>query len=154
LAWLEQLPVFAVDSLAARAAEAGDGLWWVLMPLKRDTTFHGLFRVTKGLVETLQVTTASADAEQPSLHPMTVKAVAIGTALVTKPTLANRWCPAVQLGDASALTARGVARLAHQVPAVTWEQVLPAYHQLSAPELQRAAEQQSTALAKPVTPPS
>jgi tRNA threonylcarbamoyl adenosine modification protein YeaZ len=39
LAWMEQVPVHPVDSLAARAAEAGEGLWWVLIPLKRDTTF-------------------------------------------------------------------------------------------------------------------
>jgi hypothetical protein len=44
----------------------------------------------------------------------------------------------VRLGDPAPLTARGVARLAPQVPALPWDQVLPAYHQASAPELQRA----------------
>src|SRR4051812_6483335 len=48
LAWLEGLPVHPVDALAARALQEGDGLWWVLMPLKRDTSFHGLFEVAGG----------------------------------------------------------------------------------------------------------
>jgi tRNA threonylcarbamoyl adenosine modification protein YeaZ len=138
LAWLEGLPVHGVDSLAARAAEAGDGLWWVLVPLKRDTTFHGLFRVAGGRVETLRATAAALDVGVPILHPLTAQAVAIGPALAAKPDLAPRWCPGVALGDAAPLTARGVARLAPQVPAVPWDQVLPAYHQASAPELQRA----------------
>ncbi len=138
LAWIEGLPVHSVDSLAARAAEAGDGLWWVLVPLKRDTTFHGLFRVSAGRVETVQATTAALDADTPSLHPLTAQSSAIGPALTTKPGLAERWCPGVCLGDVGPLTARGVARLAPQVPAVSWNHVLPAYHQASAPELQRA----------------
>lgn len=138
LAWMEQAPVHAVDSLAARAMQAGDGLWWVLAPLKRDTTFHGLFRIAGGVLETLHATVASADAEAVALHPLTAQAVAIGPALAGKPDLAPRWCPGVVLGESSPLTARGVARLAAQVPAGTWDQVLPAYHQASAPELQRA----------------
>lgn len=139
LAWLEGVPVHAVDSLAARAAEAGDGLWWVLVPLKRDTTFHGLFRVAAGRVETLQATAAALDDGAPALHALTAQATAIGPALAAKPALAPRWCPDARPGDAAPLTARGVARLALQVPAVPWDQVLPAYHQASAPELQRAA---------------
>jgi tRNA threonylcarbamoyladenosine biosynthesis protein TsaB len=138
LGWIEDLPVHAVDSLAARAAEAGDGLWWVLMPLKRDTTFHGLFRVVAGAVETLQGTVASSDAGTPQLHPATAQAVAIGPALAAKPALAQTWCPGIALGDAAGLTARGVARLAPRVQPLAWDRVLPAYHQASAPELQRA----------------
>jgi tRNA threonylcarbamoyladenosine biosynthesis protein TsaB len=138
LAWVDHLPVHAVDALAARAAQAGDGLWWVLVPLKRDTTFHGLFRVRQGVVETLQATCASADAEAVTLPPEIRDAVAIGPALISKPDLAARWCPGITLGDPALLTARGVARLAAQVPAGPWDRVLPAYHQASAPELQRA----------------
>jgi tRNA threonylcarbamoyl adenosine modification protein YeaZ len=138
LAWLEKIPVHAVDTLAARAAEAGDGLWWVLLPLKRDTTFHGLFEVVNGQVNTLQVTQASEDVSTPALHPRTQQAVAIGTAIASKPSLAATWCPGIRTGNAGPLTARGVARLALQVPARSWGQVLPAYHQLSAPEIQRA----------------
>jgi tRNA threonylcarbamoyl adenosine modification protein YeaZ len=136
LAWIEDVPVHAVDALAARAAEAGDGLWWVLVPLKRDTTFHGLFRVSGGKVETLWPTTAWADTE-PLATRVPVEATAIGPALLAKPDLARRWMPDVRTGSASALTARGVALLAPQVPPIAWSQVLPAYHQLSAPELQR-----------------
>jgi tRNA threonylcarbamoyl adenosine modification protein YeaZ len=143
LAWLEQIPVHAVDTLCARAAEAGDGLWWVLLPQKRDTTFHGLFEVINGQVFILQATQASLDADMPVLHQRTVAAVAIGIALATKPDLAARWCPGIRLGDASPLTARGVARMASQVPSISWDRVLPAYHQLSAPELQRAQGQEA-----------
>ncbi|HEX3134494.1 MAG TPA: tRNA (adenosine(37)-N6)-threonylcarbamoyltransferase complex dimerization subunit type 1 TsaB [Planctomycetota bacterium] len=138
LGWIDQLPVHAVDSLAARAAQAGDGLWWVLIPLKRDTTFHGLFRVRDGVVETLQPTIAALDAETVTLHPLTTQAVAIGPALSGKPDLAAFWCPGIARGDPSPLTARGVARVAPQVPAQAWGHVLPVYHQASAPELQRA----------------
>ncbi len=137
LAWIEGLPVHGVDSLAASAAERGDGLWWVLLPLKKDTTFHGLFRVSHGIVETLQATVAAGDEQTPVLHPLTSQAVAVGPALLIKPGLAQTWCPGVQVGNASALTARGVARLAPQVPVVDWSALLPAYHQQPAPVLQR-----------------
>jgi tRNA threonylcarbamoyl adenosine modification protein YeaZ len=137
LAWLEQIPVHAVDSLAARAAQAGDGLWWVLLALKRDTTFHGLFSVMNGQVTTLSATQASADKDRLVLHERTRDAVAIGSVISTKPELATFWCPGIRLGDTAPLHARGVARMARQIPAQSWERVVPAYHQLSAPELQR-----------------
>lgn len=142
LAWVESLPVHGVDALAALAAESGDGLWWVLLPLKKDTTFHGLFRVTEGRVTTLSASTASADAGFPILHADTVSAIAIGPAIAAKPGLAERWCPGVQVGSSAALTARGVARLARQVPGLDWSAVLPEYHQQPAPVLQR--QQQAT----------
>lgn len=137
LAWVEGLPVHGVDSLAALAAERGDGLWWVLLPLKKDTTFHGLFRVSNGQVETLQATAAASDNGTPQLHPLTAGAIAIGPAVQSKPGLAQTWCPGVASGETSALTARGVARMAPQVPAVAWSALLPAYHQQPAPVLQR-----------------
>lgn len=137
LAWIEGLRVRAVDSLAALAVARGDGLWWTLLPLKRDTTFHALFRVTGGRCETLRATAAAADAEPIDPHPLTHEAVAIGPALASKPDLAARWCPGVRLGDASGVDARGVALAAPAAPLVEWAGLLPAYHQLSAPELQR-----------------
>jgi len=149
LGWIDRLPVHAVDSLAARAAEAGDGLWWVLIPLKRDTTFHGLFRVQGCVVETLQPTIAALDAEATTLHPLTTQAVAIGPALSSKPELAAHWCPGVARGDTAQLTARGVARMARQVPAQPWDHILPAYHQASAPELQRARAAATAQVPKP-----
>jgi tRNA threonylcarbamoyladenosine biosynthesis protein TsaB len=138
LAWIEDLPVHGVDSLAALAAERGDGLWWVLLPLKRDTTFHGLFRVAGGRLTTLAMSAAQADAGAPVLHPATAQATAIGPALAHKPGLAERWCPGVALGPAAGVSARGVARLARDCPPMPWPQALPAYLQASAPELQRA----------------
>lgn len=139
LAWLEHCPVHAVDSLAARAAQEGDGLWWVLLPLKRDTTFHGLFRVQGGVVTTLWPTTAWLDDAALPAGDRPAEAVAIGPALSAKPDLAARWWPGIVCGSAAPLTARGVARLAPQIPAISWDHLLPAYHQLSAPELQRLA---------------
>ena len=137
LAWVEGLRVRAVDSLEALARARGDGLWWTLLPLKRDTTFHALFRIAGGRCETLRATATAADAEAIDLHPETAEAVAIGPALATKPELAGRWCPGVRLGDAAGVDARGVALAAADAPLVEWAALLPAYHQLSAPELQR-----------------
>ncbi len=139
LSWMDRLPVHAVDSLAACAAQAGDGLWWVLLPLKRDTTFHGLFRVESAAIEVLAATTAELDAAAPTLHSLTASAVAIGPALAAKPDLARRWCPGIVLGDVSAPNARGVARAARGEVATTWDRLLPAYHQEPSPVLQRRA---------------
>ncbi len=141
LAWLEDLPVHGVDSLVARACEAGEGCWWVLAPLKRDTTFQALITVVDGVPHVLDPTTAMPDAQPLPAHPLRVGAVAVGPALVAKPDLAERWCAGVRLGSPAALTARGVALAARHQPAIHWEHLLPAYHQLSAPELQRAALQ-------------
>jgi tRNA threonylcarbamoyl adenosine modification protein YeaZ len=139
LAWLDNLTIHPVDSLAARAVEAGDGVWWVLLPLKKDTTFHGLFAVTGSTVETLQATVAAADAYAPVLHPDTARAIAIGPALTTKPQLAAQWCPGIACGSPAGLTARGVARLAPSIAPVAWDRLLPDYHQEPAPVLQRRA---------------
>ncbi len=137
LAWIENLPVHAVDSLAARALEAGDGLWWVLLPLKRDATFHGVFRVKNCAFETVVPTTVAIDAEPLTLPESARGAVAIGPALTAKPGLAERWSPGVTLGDATPVSARGVALAARLIGPVSWAQVLPAYHQEAAPVLQR-----------------
>lgn len=152
LAWLEGLPVHPVDSLAARAAQEGDGLWWVLMPLKKDTTFHGLFLVEGGMVTTRWPTMAALDASPPAIADTPAGAVAIGPALTAKPGLAERWWPGITLGSAAPLTARGVARIARQVPAISWDHLVPAYHQLSAPELQRLDQQRRTPNAERRTP--
>lgn len=146
LAWLEQLPVHQVDSLAACAVQQGDGLWLVLLPLKRDTTFHGLFRVRGDRVETIVPTRPCLDLSQPELPDAARDAVAIGPALTAKPGLAERWLAGVRLGDPAGPDARGVARIAPSVEPSRWEQVLPQYHQQPAPVLQReAARRQSDA---------
>ena len=139
IAWTDQLPVHLVDSLAACAAQQGDGLWLVLLPLKRDTTFHGLFRVEDGFVATLSGTMACRDDGLPALPSEAAGAVAIGPALTAKPGLAERWVHGIALGDPACPDARGVARIAAQVAPVPWNRVLPRYHQEPAPVLQRAA---------------
>jgi tRNA threonylcarbamoyl adenosine modification protein YeaZ len=153
LAWIENIPVHGVDALAALAAEHGDGLWWVLLPLKKDTTFHGLFRVVDGVLQTLMPSAACLDAQMPQLHPETVQATAIGPALAAKPELAARWCAGVRRGDAALVTARGVARLALQVPAKAWSVILPEYHQQPAPVLQMAALRDRDQAPPPSRPP-
>jgi tRNA threonylcarbamoyl adenosine modification protein YeaZ len=137
IAWLEAVPVIAVDSLAATAAQAGDGLWWVLLPLKRDTTFHALFRVAAGRIETLAPSVAAADAAVPALHPLTAQAVAIGPALTAKPGLAERWCPGIGCGSSAGPDARGVALAAQGGEPRPWAELLPAYLMEPAPVLQR-----------------
>jgi tRNA threonylcarbamoyladenosine biosynthesis protein TsaB len=151
LAWLEDLPVWPVDSLAARACQQGDGVWWTLLPLTRDAAFHGLFRVAGERIDTLIATTlvaAEPGIEHPAPAPdhlaaiRAAGAVAIGPALVTRPGLAASWCPGIALGDAAPLKARGVARAARAQAAagaapVRWDAVLPAYHRDPAPVLQR-----------------
>jgi tRNA threonylcarbamoyl adenosine modification protein YeaZ len=145
LGWLDRLPVHAVDSLAACAARQGDGVWWVLLPLKRDTTFHALFDIVAGRLTTLRATCACRDDAKPELHPGTSQAIAIGPALVGKPGLAEAWLPGVRLGDPGGPDARGVAMLADQVPGLPWDRVLPLYHQEPAPVLQRAAAREASA---------
>jgi tRNA threonylcarbamoyladenosine biosynthesis protein TsaB len=140
LAWLEGVPVHPVDSLMACAADQGDGLWWVLLPLKKDTTFHGLFRVAGGSIDTLVPTTACADAQGPQLPSVIDEAIAVGPALSAKPGLAARWRPGIRQGAATGPSARGVARAAPQVAAVSWDAVLPDYRQEPAPVLQREAQ--------------
>ncbi len=142
IAWTDALPVHPVDSLAACAVQQGDGLWLVVMPLKRDTTFHGLFRITAGVLETLSPTCACRDDAMPEL-PDATGAVVVGPALTGKPGLVDRWFPRLATGDPAGPDARGVAKLAGQVPAVNWDQVLPQYHQEPAPVLQRAAARQA-----------
>jgi len=137
LAWVDALSVYPVDSLWARAREAGDGCWLVLVPLKRDTTFHALIEVVDGRCTALSATAATLDAAPPSWPAAVAAAVAIGPALTAKPGLAERWAPGIRLGSPAGLTARGVAAVAQQFPAVRWNDLLPQYHQRSAPELQR-----------------
>src|SRR3954469_1312271 len=91
LAWLEGVLVRPVDALAARALQAGDGLWWVLMPLKRDTSFHALIAVAGGRCEILAPTATIAHDAPPDLHARTREATAIGPLLAAKPDLAPRW---------------------------------------------------------------
>ena len=134
LGWLESLPVHAVDSLTALAMERGDGLWAPLLPLKKDTTFAAVIRVTNGQADVLQPTTAILDTMDPGLP---LDAIAIGPALMTKPELAARW--ARTLGDPAPVTARGVARAARLTDPQPWSAILPAYHQKPAPVLQREA---------------
>jgi len=137
LAWMDALPVHPVDSLVALALMHGDGLWWPLLPLKRDTTFHALVRVASGKAEVLASTVATADDDQPTLAEATATAVAVGPALTQKPGLAERWCPGVRLGSPAMPDARGVAAAARGVAAVEWRALLPAYHREPAPVLQR-----------------
>jgi tRNA threonylcarbamoyl adenosine modification protein YeaZ len=158
LAYLEGLPVHGVDALTARALQEGEGLWWVLMSLKRDTTFHALIEVSGGHPRIVTPVTASRDDLPPPLTPEHVRATAIGPLLDAKPGLLPRWSPRTVLGSSAPLRARGVAAAAREVPAVAWSQLLPQYHQEPAPVLQRreqdAARSAAAAIAAPSPSPS
>ncbi len=154
LGWIDAVPVHPVDSLRARALQQGDGLWWVLMPLKRDTFFHGLFEVVGGRIEALVETVAVDDAAEPAPHPRLREATAIGALVGARPRTIARWCPQAVLGSPAGLDARGVALAARLVPAVPWNLVLPDYHQDAAPVLQRARALLSTGIPATAIPAS
>jgi len=140
LAWMGKVPVYPVDALVALALERGDGLWWPMLSLKRDTTFHAVVRVVGGRPEVVRPTVAQADAEAPTLPGQLEGLIAIGSALTIKPGLVERWRPGTTVGDPAATTARGVVLAAAHAESVAWQQLLPAYHQDAAPVIQRAQE--------------
>ena len=137
LAWTLGVPVHGVDSLLARALQAGPGTWWVLLPLKKDTTFHGVFDVSVEGVRTVLSSRAVKDGEMPGIIP--ASAVAIGPGLVSKPDLVERICPGIRCGDTGGVHAIGVARAAGMVVGMPWEALLPQYGLEPAPVLQRRA---------------
>ena len=140
LAWLEQVAVYPVDSLAATAVMAGDGCWWVLLPLKKDTTFHGIFRVYGDRIETVLASVAIEDSAPPPVLPD--DAIALGPGIIAKPVLLH----GRRSGNPASPNARGVARLAVSAASaasavspspVPWDRLLPVYGQEPAPVLQR-----------------
>lgn len=137
LAWLEDLPVLPVDTLVALACANGPGLWWCLLPLKRDTTFHAVVAVDDARRPTVIMASAAIPDAQPPTLPAGCDPVAIGPALTAKPELVQRWRPGTRLGSALGPTADGVAYAAQWVAPVAWADVLPVYLQEPAPVLQR-----------------
>jgi tRNA threonylcarbamoyl adenosine modification protein YeaZ len=140
LAWLEDLPLHAVDSTAARAVQEGPGCWWVWQSLKRDTTFHACHRVDNDHLQTILPVSPCLDEQRPPQDAIPAEARVIGDALEVKVELKAHWALKRTCGSSAPLSARGVAAAARFFPANPWEQVLPAYHQASAPELQRQAK--------------
>ncbi len=140
LAALEGLPLHAVDTLAALAAQAGPGDWLALLPLKRDTTFVGRYRFGPAGLACIAGPIAQADAAAPRLDPD--GATAIGPALTAKPELLAAWGWDPPRGSLEAPTARGVARAAAYHPAGDWRACVPAYCHKSDPELRRRARRE------------
>ncbi|TVR39966.1 MAG: tRNA (adenosine(37)-N6)-threonylcarbamoyltransferase complex dimerization subunit type 1 TsaB [Planctomycetota bacterium] len=139
LCWIDELPLIPVPSLAALAVAQGDGCWWTLLSLKRDVTFSAVYRVQRGRFAELVSVQACVD-DQPLPQSLPAEAVAVGPALAAKPALAQSWAP--QQADAIAagmaeLDAVAVAHAARSCSPEPWSAVLPQYHRLSAPELQR-----------------
>jgi len=139
LAWIEALPVFPVDSLVAMACQNGPGLWWCLLPLKRDTTFHAVVAVDAQHRPTVIVPSQAVPDDQPPQLPAGCDPIAVGPALTAKPGLLARWRPSTRTGSDRRPTADGVAYAAQAVSAVPWAQVLPQYLQEPGPVLQRRA---------------
>lgn len=142
LAWIEQLPVLPVDTLVALACAQGPGLWWCLLPLKRDTTFHAVVSVDAERRPTVLMPSQAVLDAQPLGLPPGCDPVAIGPALASKPELVERWRPGTRLGSADGPSALGVAWAAQVVTPVTWDQVLPVYLQEPAPVLQREEQRE------------
>lgn len=148
LAALENLPIIAVDALAALAVAAGPGLWRACWSLKRDVTFTGVYQVgdvsssrlpafgvyrVDEVLTTLSPATAVSDAAGiPTDHP---QAVCIGPALRTKPLL----FAGLQTGNTEELNALMVGRAARFFPQISWQECLPQYGLASDPELRRSA---------------
>jgi tRNA A37 threonylcarbamoyladenosine modification protein TsaB len=133
LAALENLPIIAVDALAALAVAAGPGLWRACWSLKRDVTFTGVYRVDEVLT-TLSPATAVSDAAGIPTDPP--QAVCIGPALRTKPLL----FAGLQTGNTEELNALMVGRAARFFPQISWQECLPQYGLASDPELRRSAK--------------
>ncbi len=142
LAWLDDLPVHPVDSLAALAIAYGPGTWWLWMSLKRDTTFTGVYRSDGQVVTSLQPAAPQAD-DRPWSRPPYADMRLGGPALTDKPMLRER-AGDLEIGPTRPVQASDVARAAASYPPVAWTALMPDYRQASAPELQRAATKGST----------
>lgn len=135
LAYTEALPLIPVSSTQALAVQQGEGKWWTLISLKKDTTFSAVYTVlADGQTTELQAVQAVADADG---MPLPEAAAPCGPALQAKPALLEQWGYAGAHGSVEPLRALAVAQAADWCVAQPWSQVLPAYHQRSAPELQR-----------------
>ena len=137
LAWTDDLPLCSVPSLAALACQQGDGCWWTLLPLKKDTTFHAAYEVKNGIWEELIAPQAVDDADLPAIGDLAQGLTAVGPALTLKPEAMARWCRGMPQGNAAVLEAPAVADAARGCTAEHWSAALPNYHRKSAPELQR-----------------
>jgi tRNA threonylcarbamoyladenosine biosynthesis protein TsaB len=135
LAWTDDLPICAVDSTAAAALAAGPGTWAVCLSLKRDVTFVACHRISAAAIDTVLPVAAYDDAgPAPHLPP---EAGVTGPALEAKATVIDAWWPD-RLRQAASLDALAVGRAARWSPSIPWQELAPAYHRASAPELQRA----------------
>ena len=136
LAWLRDLPIHPVPTLAAIAAAAGDGLWWVAFPLKRDVTFHAVYAVESGQVRECCAPFAMADAAADDAS-MPTDAVVIGPAVDDKPALMTQLAGEREIRSGIGCSAAVVARIAAQFAACSWRVLDVDYRMASAPELQR-----------------
>ena len=140
VAWALDIPVFGIDSLTALALAQGPGKWLCLLPLKRDTTFVAAYHVRSDGIETHYPCTAILDKDTPSL-PVNESFTAIGPALSSKPELVKNWGLNCQVStDENQHThphARDILTACRHSSPQAWQDILPAYFQASAPELQR-----------------
>ena len=137
LAYCDDLPLANVPSLAALACQQGDGCWWTLLPLKKDTTFHAVYEVRNGTWRELLPPEAVDDDQLPNLGQLMDQVTPVGPALATKADAMARWCRGLEPGNAADLKAPAVAWAARGCQAGHWSEAMPAYYRKSAPELQR-----------------
>lgn len=139
LAWAWHIPVHSVNSMLALTAAHGDGRYVCLMPLKKDTTFIAAYEITGTCVTELFPVTPYLDSNTPDL-PDLGNYQLIGPALNTKAHLIDDWSLQQNVLSDAAVNAVDVLQASALSPLENWEAVLPAYHQASAPELQRAQQ--------------
>lgn len=135
-AWANELSVYAVDSMQALAAVHGPGRWLCLLPLKRDTTFVAACEINNDSLHIIAEVSPYADNQRPPICD-DQSLQAIGPALEAKPQLVDDWQLQVYAGEQRPLDARAVLSGVRYSPLLAWSDILPRYHQPSAPELQR-----------------
>lgn len=138
IGWLDELPVYAINSLEALSINAGHGCWLTLMNLKKDTTFYGLYTVNESGVDVHCDVTAQLDEKAPCLPSEISQAQIIGPALITKPDLPQTWGLDLPIHNQQELNAEMLIAATGFCTSHQWDTILPKYYQLSAPELQRA----------------
>jgi len=140
IAAVDDVPIHPVDSLAALAALAGEGLHAVLLPLKRDTCFVGCYSVDAAGIAVIRSPEAFVIGRDDVGAAIPRDAGVVAADDPRRDPFLERWALAGRVAAVVRPHARGVTAVAPAFPAVGWRGCRPAYHQRSAPELQRSSE--------------
>ncbi len=136
LAWSFNTPVFPIGSMDAIAIAQGNGTWVCLLPLKKDTTFVAIIEINDDKIITHQEVVACSDAD-PLPFAVPDNARTCGPGVAAKPNLLEHWQLQIAETPHTELNARHILQATRYSSVCNWQSILPQYHQLSAPELQR-----------------